>query len=60
MDELTEIRVLIADLKDILAKPARIDAIIVATSSSKIRDDHGDPRRTRDRGRGGRDHRART
>jgi DNA gyrase subunit A len=45
VDELREIRITIADLKDILAKPARVDAII-AEELRKIRDDHGDPRRT--------------
>jgi DNA gyrase subunit A len=45
VDELREIRITIADLKDILAKPARVDAII-AEELTKIRDDHGDPRRT--------------
>ena len=45
LDELKEIRILIADLKDILAHPARIDAIIVAELTA-IRDDHGDARRT--------------
>jgi DNA gyrase subunit A len=45
VDELREIRILIADLKDILASPARIDRIIVE-ELVKIRDDHGDDRRT--------------
>jgi DNA gyrase subunit A len=45
VDELKELRVLIADLKDILAKPERIDAV-VGEELRKIRDDHGDPRRT--------------
>ena len=45
MDELKELRVLIADLKDILATPARIDGIVV-DELKKIREDHGDPRRT--------------
>ena len=35
----------IADLKDILAKPARIDEIIT-TELEEIREAHGDPRRT--------------
>ena len=35
----------IADLKDILAKPARIDEIIT-TELKEIREAHGDPRRT--------------
>ena len=43
MDELAEIRVLIADLKDILARPARIDAIIVA----ELTEDPGRPRDAR-------------
>jgi len=45
VDELKEIKVLIADLKDILAKPRRIDQI-VTDELKKIRDDHGNPRRT--------------
>ena len=45
VDELKEIKVQIADLRDILAKPRRIDQI-VAEELKKIRDDHGDPRRT--------------
>jgi len=45
LDELREIRILIADLRDILAHPSRIDAIIVAELTA-IRDDHGDPRRS--------------
>jgi DNA gyrase subunit A len=45
VDELQEIRLLIADLKDILAQPKRIDALIVA-ELRKIQEDHGDPRRT--------------
>jgi DNA gyrase subunit A len=45
VDELKEIKVLIADLKDILATPARIDRM-VGDELKKIRDDHGDPRRT--------------
>jgi DNA gyrase subunit A len=45
IDELAEIRVLIADLKDILASPKRVDRI-VGEELAKIRDDHGDPRRT--------------
>jgi DNA gyrase subunit A len=45
VDELREIRITIADLKDILSKPSRVDAII-AEELKKIRDDHGDPRRT--------------
>jgi DNA gyrase subunit A len=45
VDELQEIRVTIADLKDILAKPRRVDQI-VAEELKKIRDEHGDARRT--------------
>ena len=45
VDELREIRVLIAELRDILARPARIDQI-VGDELRKIRDEHGDPRRT--------------
>jgi DNA gyrase subunit A len=45
VDELAEIRILIADLKDILASPKRVDRI-VGDELAKIRDDHGDPRRT--------------
>jgi DNA gyrase subunit A len=45
VDELKELKVLIADLKDILAKPRRIDQILTE-ELKKIRDDHGDPRRT--------------
>ncbi len=45
VDELKEIKVLIADLRDILGKPRRIDQI-VSDELKKIRDDHGDPRRT--------------
>ena len=46
VDELTEVRALIADLRDILASAQRIDAI-VGEEILKIREDHGDPRRTR-------------
>jgi DNA gyrase subunit A len=45
VDELKELKVLIADLKDILARPRRIDQILTE-ELKKIRDDHGDPRRT--------------
>ena len=45
VDELKEIKVLIADLRDILGKPRRIDQI-VADELKKIREDHGNPRRT--------------
>jgi DNA gyrase subunit A len=44
-DELQELVVRIADLKDILAKPERIDGIIVS-ELKQIRETHGDPRRT--------------
>jgi DNA gyrase subunit A len=46
VDELKELRVTIADLKDILASPRRVDEI-AATELKEIRDEHGDPRRTR-------------
>lgn len=45
VDELAQVRALIADLKDILASAKRIDAI-VGEEILKIREDHGDPRRT--------------
>jgi DNA gyrase subunit A len=45
VDELKEVRVLIADLKDILAKPKRIDQI-VKDELKKLREEHGDERRT--------------
>src|SRR5207247_2825240 len=45
VDELKEIRILIADLRDILASLKRLDGI-VADELKKIRDEHGDPRRT--------------
>jgi DNA gyrase subunit A len=45
IDELREIRVLITDLKDILASPQRVDQI-VGEELRKIRDEHGDARRT--------------
>jgi DNA gyrase subunit A len=44
--ELQEKRVIIADLQDILAKPARVDKIVV-DELEKVREDHGDPRRTK-------------
>ena len=44
-DELKEIKLRIADLRDILQKPRRIDQI-VADELRKIREDHGDARRT--------------
>jgi DNA gyrase subunit A len=45
VDELKELQVLIADLREILASSKRIDAIVEA-ELKKIRQDHGDPRRT--------------
>jgi DNA gyrase subunit A len=45
LDELEELRVRIADLKEILASPARIDKI-VADELKELREAHGDPRRT--------------
>ena len=45
VDELAELRVRIADLKDILASPKRIDAVI-GEELKAIRDAHGDARRT--------------
>ncbi|HYU41305.1 MAG TPA: DNA gyrase subunit A [Vicinamibacteria bacterium] len=45
VDELAEKRALIADLRDILANPKRLDGI-VADELKKIRDEQGDPRRT--------------
>jgi DNA gyrase subunit A len=45
IDELKELRVLITELKAILASATRVDEI-VASELRKIRDDHGDPRRT--------------
>jgi DNA gyrase subunit A len=45
VDELKELRALIVDLKDILASPRRIDGI-VRDELGKIREEHGDPRRT--------------
>lgn len=44
-DELAEKILLIADLKDILAKPARV-AQIVSTELAEIKDKYGDARRT--------------
>jgi DNA gyrase subunit A len=44
-DELQELVVRIADLKDILAKPARIDEIVVSELKA-VREAHGEPRRT--------------
>jgi len=45
VDELTEKRAIIADLRDILAKPRRVDEIVAAELKT-IRDEQGDPRRT--------------
>ena len=45
VDELKELRTAIADLKDILASPTRVDAI-VGDELAKVRAEHGDPRRT--------------
>ena len=45
VDELRELRVLIADLKDILANPKRLDGI-VADELKKVGEEHGDARRT--------------
>jgi len=45
VDELRELRTLIADLRDILAKPRRVDEIVAAELKT-IRDEQGDPRRT--------------
>jgi len=44
-DELKELVIRIADLKDILAHPARIDGI-VATELKAIAETHGEPRKT--------------
>jgi DNA gyrase subunit A len=44
-DELAEKLLLIADLEDILAKPARVSTI-VSTELAEIRDKYADPRRT--------------
>jgi DNA gyrase subunit A len=46
VDELREIRILIADLRDILSRPARVDRIVVE-ELEKVREEHGDPRRTK-------------
>jgi DNA gyrase subunit A len=45
IDQLAELRTLIADLKDILANPERIDAII-KDELARLRDEYGDSRRT--------------
>jgi DNA gyrase subunit A len=44
-DELKELRVTIADLKEVLASPRRIDGIVV-DELKKIGEAHGNPRRT--------------
>ena len=46
VDELREIRILVADLRDILSKPARVDRIVVE-ELERVREEHGDPRRTK-------------
>jgi DNA gyrase subunit A len=45
VDELAELKLRIADLKDVLASPRRIDTI-VGDELRKAREDHGDARRT--------------
>jgi DNA gyrase subunit A len=45
IDELSELKIRIADLKDILASPRRIDGI-VTEELGQLRDAHGNPRRT--------------
>ncbi len=45
VDELAELRIRIADLKEILASPRRVDQI-VAGELKEIREQHGSPRRT--------------
>jgi len=45
VDELAQLRTIIADLRDILAKPRRVDEI-VASELKTIRDEQGDKRRT--------------
>jgi len=45
VEELQEIRALISDLRDILARPRRVDAILVE-ELGRLRQDHGDARRT--------------
>ncbi|HJS57799.1 MAG TPA: DNA gyrase subunit A [Vicinamibacteria bacterium] len=45
VDELKQTEALIADLKDILARPKRIDAII-KDEFKALREEHGSPRRT--------------
>src|SRR5262245_6353041 len=45
VDELKEVRALIAELRDILGSPKRIDTV-VATELKAVREEHGDARRT--------------
>ncbi len=45
LDELRDLRALIADLQDVLASPARLDGI-VADELKQVREEHGNPRRT--------------
>jgi DNA gyrase subunit A len=45
VDELKELRATIADLRDILASPKRVD-VIVGDELAKIHEEHGDARRT--------------
>jgi DNA gyrase subunit A len=45
IDELNELRALIADLKDILARPRRVDQILTDELKA-LQEEHGDPRRT--------------
>jgi DNA gyrase subunit A len=45
VDELRELRVLIADLRDILAQPRRVDKIVIDELGA-LKQEHGDPRRT--------------
>ena len=45
VDDLKEVRATIAELRDILSKPKRIDQII-KDELKKLREDHADPRRT--------------
>ena len=44
-EELRQLEILIADLKDILAKPARV-SIIIANELGEIREKYGEPRKT--------------
>jgi len=45
VDELKEVRIRIADLREVLASPLRVDQI-VGEEFRKVREEHGDPRRT--------------